>query len=300
MNKSRPYLHYETENNYISWVALALFPLLIYGFYKNGILPFISGDASFFKMLRPIFFPLVGLGVGILTDLIMWWKSNQKEIWTYYPIYGFITFMTLPISANILVSAILLLIIFCILRNIKKVKLNLSPLIIASGILLILLSFVGKVTFQNASELSHHFVYSLFDNFFGRNIGGICTTSIFWSVSALIFLCFNYYYKKEIPFTLIGSYVLCCTLFEVIFPTGDLLKMILNSSVIFAGVFVAPEIKHSPYMDLSKMIYGVMVGVLGFFLTRFISSTIGIYIALLVLSPIVPILDNIAIVFGKK
>lgn len=295
----RPGLHFTKENNYLMYVLFALLPLIFYGFYKNGILPLLNQDTSFLKIFSPLLFPILGIGIGLLVDYIIWWKSNSENIWTSTPIYGLIISMTLPINANVFVVGILLFFLLYGTRLLEKKKIKINPFWISKGIISILLSILAGVSFANASELqSLH--YSIIDIFFGRDVGGICTTSIFFIIISYIFLSFTHFYKKEIPLYIIGTYIILSFAFELILPSGDLLKTILNSSIFFGSVFVATDINHTPYTERGILLYSISCGILAFLFTRFLSSTEGIYLSLLFIGFFVPIFDIIALKRKEK
>lgn len=297
MNKTRPNLHFQKENTYPIYIAISLIPLLCYGFYKNGILPFLNHDTSLYQMLRLILFPLVGISVGCFIEYIFWKKNKSKQIWTNLPLYGLITAMTIPIGANLFVFALLLATIFLIAR---KIKWKISPLFLSIGLFAILYTILGNSYFENGSEKNHILIYSIADIFFGRNIGGIFTTSIFWSFLSFLLLCFNPYYKKEIPLYSIGVFCLLTFIFEMIIPTGDFLKSLFHSSFMFGSIFISPEIYYSPYTEKGKICYSILIGLLGFLLIRFFSPFTGIYIGILMISILVPFLDNYVLVLDEK
>lgn len=299
MKNSKPYLHYKKENNYYAFLFYALFPLMIYGWYKNGLLPFLNHDINWTLLFRPLMFPFFGFGAGVLCDLLIWWKSEKTTIWTEYPFYGLILGMIMPIQANPWFFLIILFLVFYGIRFIRKERRK-NALPILSMVMLCLFCILGSVSFFNQSEIDHTLIYSLMDQFMGRSVGGVCTTSIFFSLIGYGILCCNYYYKKEIPCYILGTYVILCLIFEIFFPTGDLLKTMLNSSVVFASIFLGADMLSSPYMIEAQRLYGILIGMLGFFLIRFYSPILGIYISIFILSFFVFIFDQIASKLKRK
>lgn len=301
MNKERPLLHFDPENSYIYHIGIALLPLILYGFYKNGLLPFLNQDASFFIMIKPIFMPLCMMGIGALVDYLFFLKSNQKTIWTHMPLFGLLIGMALPINANIFLTSILL---FALLYGIRflamKIHHQISPLFLTISILLLLLTFVGGVNFLNSTESTHTLLYNIPDIFFGRSVGGISSTSIFWMLISFGYLCFDYYYKKEIPVTILGTYFLLTILFELFLPSGDLLKSLLNPTVFFGSIFIACEMRYSPYSNTGKILYSILIGVLGFFLLKFMNASVGFFLAITIVSLFVPIIDEMCLKISKK
>lgn len=300
MNNQRPYLHFKNTSDYIIHLLISLLPLLCYGLYKNGILVFLSDDTSFLGILKPLSFPFLGCLAGAMTDLFFWWKHRNKKIWTFLPVQGLIMGMSMPIGANIFLFFLFSLLFFSIFRAIQKKYSWISPFILTTCLLMVLFISLGKISFANNAELHHEYIYSMIDILFGRSIGGVCSTSIFWMMIAFLFLSFNFYYKKEIPLTIFGTYFIAAIVFEVILPSGDVLKMILNSSVIFSSLFLASDITSSPYMDGAKIAYSIMIGFLSFLFNRFGNPFLGIYISTATISLFVPIFNQLSIKFTRK
>lgn len=295
MNKERPNLHFETKNKYFFSVLIALLPMILYGFYKNGILPYLNNDISIITVFRPLFFLLIGVTIGVLIPRLAKEKMKKENAWVY-PLYGLMISMTLPIQMNpILIIIVQSIILWGAIFFRKKI----SPLFL--GITLLgAIAILCKISYLNGSEQSHIVMYSILDIFFGRNIGGICSTSIFWCLISYIFLLFNPYYKRDIPIYILVTYIIMALLFEMLIPSGDLLKTILNSTVFFGSIFIAAEIQFSPYMEKGKMIYGIMTGISTFLLTRLLALEIGIYISIMINSLLVPVFDRIAIKIEEK
>jgi len=297
MNKDQPKLHFTKNNlNFIHFL-IALIPLFIYGFYKNSILPFLNNDITFMASLRPWLFILLGGLVGYGSDFIFQKKSSSQSNITSNFLYSLLISMTIPWNMNIFLYLILLFTILILFHFLKKIKI--SPLFF--GIAFFKLWNQGlNISYANASEIQNNIVYSMLDIFFGRNIGGIFETSIFWCMVSFLYLSFNFYYKKEIPLYIIGSYIALTLGFELITPSGDFLKCILNSSLFFGSIFIASETKYSPYLEKSKTAYGILIGVLSFFLIRYYNEQSGFYVAVLVISLLTPLLDYLAMKIKEK
>lgn len=296
MNKEKTHLQFKKNNSYFIHILIALIPLIFYGFYKNGILPFFNQRISFLGMLKPLILPSIGAFAGIVSNYIS--KRKDKQNCYLYPYYGIILGMILPIQVNTLLAAILIITLLCLFRYFQVKKI--SPLFFTIIVFFLLFELFMKVPYQNLWEMEESLKYSMIDIFWGRNIGGVSTTSIFLCLLGLIYLSFDYYYKKEIAIYILVSFIVTSTLFEFIIPSGDLIQAILNSSVFFASVFVASEIKHSPYMEKSKIMYGILIGILGFICVRFISKEMGIYISVCCIHLLLPLLNKLAIIMEEK
>jgi len=282
---NRPYLTQFQPNEYQKYITYSLIFLLCYGFYKNGLLPIFHQDANIWYLLKLMIYPIGGYLFGKISEK---YGKNQNG---FYAFYGLLIGMSMPIQLNWLLFLLILGILFWLfqifLANIKWF----SPLLLSRGIFSLLI-VINSVSFLNPSEGNQEMVYTTLDIFFGRSIGGIYTTTIFWLFITFLILCFHDLYKKEIPVFVLITYIMSALCFEIFLPIGNLLLTILNSSTIFASIFLASEIVSAPYIDKSKWTYGILVGFFGFLFVRFINVQEGIYLSLALCSFLPPLLDK--------
>lgn len=297
MNKDRPALHFREKNPYFNHLLISLIPLIIYGFYKNGILPYLNQDTSLLGLFKPLLFPIIGFLSGLVVDFLKKQKRKSEYLETKNALYGLIICMTLPINSSLIITTLL---ITTSLSIIEVIPIKISSLNISKSLFSILFILIFNVSFLNATENNHLVLYSISDIFFGRNIGSVCATSIFWLLISYFYLCFDFYYKKEIPIYIIITFILLSFISEVLMPTGNLLTNILNPSIFFASIFFASEIRYSPFMEKSRMLYGISIGILSFFATKYINAQEGIYLSITLISLFVPLLDKIAIKWEEK
>ena len=298
--KKQPCIHYDKENSYFYHLFIALVPFLFYGWYKNGILPFLSKDIAWFQMFRPLLFPIVGFFIGLCSDYLMKHMKEKKRVLTLHALYGMLLFMTIPLQANLFLVGIFVLLAFCLFSVLEKTKWSINTLLATKGLLILILTFICKVSYANATESTNVVFYSLIYIFFGRSVGGVASTSIFFMIIAYLFLTFDFFYKKRIPIYTFLSFTFLALILELITPTGNLMKFLLNPAIFFASIFFASEITSSPYTETGCVIYGVINGLLGCFLSRFFSFQEGIYLSILLNSLFVPVIDRISYKIEKK
>ncbi|MCI8575397.1 MAG: hypothetical protein HFI09_02900, partial [Bacilli bacterium] len=214
--KNQNILHYDSENSYFYHLLLALIPLLLYGWYKNGILPFLNQDISWIKMFRPLYFPALVFSVSYLGDMVVAKIKKEKRANSLNPFYGLLLSMTLPINANIFIVSILVFFCFIFFSFWNRTKWKINTLLSTKVILFFIL--IANVSYFNATENINNLFYSLIDIFLGRNIGGLASTSIILMLGAYAFLSFDYYYKKSIPVYTFLTFTITALIIELITP----------------------------------------------------------------------------------
>lgn len=252
---------------------LSLMPLLLYGIYKNGYMVYDRGLIDFYEILDPIYY----LVVAIIIYIVFNNKKLKENFFNFELIPYVLISMVVPPSTNFLIYFVVLIISSEIIKSLKK-RITINYVCFSYILLSLILLLFNKYTFSNLMELNYSYDLNIFDIVLGRNISGICTSSI-----VLIFLSFSYlslsiYYKKDIPLTGLVIYVILSLIYGFISNNFSLLT---NSIFYFSIIFVAPMPLSSPYSKRGMIVYGVLVGGLSFILNIFIPK-LGSYIAILV------------------
>jgi len=262
-----------------------LIPLIIYGIYKNGYLVYQKGLINFINIFKPLYLVLISVFIKLIIDLIKYKKIKID----YNLIYVIIIGMIMPYNINILLYSILFTILYILSLLLDKyLKLNKICYIY---LIIILIHFLfNEFTYLNPLEQNYNFSFEFLDYLFGRNIGGISTTSIFFSLIVFIYLINNYYYKKDIPFIINITYILLAFMYFLITNNSTYL---LNSELIFASIFVAPLPIYSPYKINHQIIYAIFIAILTFIISIIFDSIISIYIAIFIVSTITLLLGRL-------
>jgi len=186
-----PFLHFKKDSKSITnSYFIALIPLLIFSFYKNGILLYCHNLIDFKDIFIPIYFYILSIIVGIIIAIIH--KESPKE----YILSSLIVTSTISLNSNMLIFPILLFVSIFIMKylsNLKKITFNYISVV---RILLILSLLINSYSYLNVLEKIGKFNYDLFDIFLGYNIGGIATTSTFIIIFSFLILLANKFYKK--------------------------------------------------------------------------------------------------------
>lgn len=253
-----------------------LIPLVIYACYKNGYLLYQKNLINFFSIFKPLYLVLISIGIKVIIDLIRYKKINLDYEYIYATLIG----MIMPYNINIFMYLILCSIFYLLSLFLDKyIKVNKVCLIY---LLIISIHFIfNDFTFMNIMEKNYTFNFEFLDYLFGRNVGSISTTSIILSLIAFIYLINDYYYKKDIPFTINIVYLILTFIYFLITNNSS---FILNSELIFASIFIAPLPMYSPYRVNNQILYAIIIGILTFIISIIFNSIISIYISIFIVS----------------
>lgn len=266
---------YDTKKLVIQNICLLL-PFIIYSFYKNGYLLYEKKLINFINIFKPLYLIIFGIILKILVDLIRYKKIKFDYEFVYVLLLG----MIMPYNINYIIYIISFTIIYILTIFIDKyIKYNKVCLMY---LIIIMINFnFNKYTFMTPLEENYSFSFTFFDLLIGRNIGGIASTSILFSLFAYVILLSNYYYKKNIPFTINITYLVCAFIYYLVTKNSEL---ILNSELIFGSVFVSTLPIYSPYKEKTQIIESIIIGILTFIISINFNSIIAIYLSTFILS----------------
>lgn len=263
---------------------LALTPLLLAGFYKNGIKLYIDDYVSLSLMFKPLILDILGFGIGLFVNLI-YDKVIKKEkgsvFSSFHPLYGLLIASIISINTNILLFIGVTFIVLFISKFIKN--LNINVVAVAALIIIFITKYSNGFTFLNIYEQTNKLSLNSLDYLIGRGSGGINTTHVILLVLSLIILCKQNYYKKEIPLysTIVYSISM---LGYCIFNNniGAIFDNIFTNGILFSFVFIGTDSLSSSYTSKGKIVYSVILGLVTFGLYLIyppLSSIGGILIA---------------------
>lgn len=285
MNKL-PYLHYgKDKNSLVKTYFIALIPLLLFSFYKNGILLYQNKLISFIDMFIPLYFYIISILVGFLVAHLN--KSDKRE----YVLYALILACTISINTNMLLYPIVLFVSLFIASFLQKKKE--FNLLASTRILLILALLLNSYSYMNVAEKIEAFNYNYLDIFIGYGVGGLASNSLFCCFIAFLILSFNKFYKKVIPIASSFSAFIVFILLFFITKNEIYLENLLNGSLYFAFVFVGTDLYVSPYTKMGKIIYGLVIGLFTVLLSIFVPIYEAPYLVILLVSLFFSVFDKI-------
>lgn len=267
--------NYKTKDLVIQNIFL-LIPLIIYGIFKNGYLIYEKNLVGFIGMFKPLYLILISISIKIIVDFIRYKKIKID----YNLLYVILIGMIMPYNINLLIYTIALTTLYIITLFIEKhFKFNKVCFIY---LFIILINFIfNDYTFMSILDQKYSYSFDFFDLFIGRSIGGIASTSIFFSLIGYIILINNYYYKKDIPLVINITYLFLAIIYFIFTKNSEIL---LNSDLVFASIFISALPEYSPYKVKNQIIYSVIIGIISFILTIFFDSIISIYLVTFIVS----------------
>jgi len=267
---------------------LSLLPLILFGFYKNGISLYIKDYINIFEMFKPLFFIFIGFCIGSLVNII--YEKNIKKnkdkymniiFSSFHPIYGILISCIISINTNLFLFSIVSFVVLFLSKFIKNNKINYIAL--TSLIIFLIMSIFDKFSFLNIYEISNKFNLNAIDYMFGKGSGGIFTTNIILLVVSFIFLYNVKTYKKSISISSISTFVILVVLYSVIKNNiGNIMNILFTNGILFSFIYIATDSISSSYTKEGKVIYGILVGLFTFLLYLInpaLSSLGGILIA---------------------
>ena len=263
---------YIRSNNSIAKMSLiyflSLLPLILYGFYKNGIFLYIHKYVTILGLLKPLVFTFLGGLIGALVNII-YEKGIKKSkdslieilFSSFHIIYGLLIASLASINTNIF---LFIFVTFAVLLTSKFVKTKNLNVVALASLLIILLTYIfSDFTYLNAYESSNIFNLNAVDYLFGRGSGGINTTCIAFLILSLIILWNSNIYKKEIPiYSLITFFIIILGVCIYQNNIENVFNMLFTNGILFSFIFVATIPNSSSYTKVGKIIYGILTGIL--------------------------------------
>lgn len=254
------YLHDKNDlkMNVIKYI-LCLIPLYIYGLYKNGILLYSREYISFVSIFKIIYLVLLSVIAYFLTNKIL--KKKVRFDLTFLSLFLIPLFV--PRSINLLVYFVVMFLVLLFRRYYNV------------AFIIFILSLLGK--FTTVADNVDVYAFSTWDLLWGRNIGGIGSTSIVLGVVIALVLAFINNYKYLISL----SGIVCFAAFSILFKDCSFL---MNGNAILTILFIASLPDKSPVLKKYMVFYGALIGILGFLLMKVVNPYYGMVLGVAIIS----------------
>jgi electron transport complex protein RnfD len=313
----------DTTNKIMIRLLISLSPLILFSFYKNGIIPFIKGYVGVIGLFYPLIFIILGVLSSFIFELIysLIFKKNEykeylKESYSIFP--GLFLSMILPLN-----TPIYILIIGVFVAILSKIlsggfgKNIFNPALIGYLFIVIIFSsnfststYFNKYeldTISSATPLTNSSLitgigsyddlikpYGRLLNFFiGTIPGSLAETSALLCLIGFIYLTITKTIKWRIPVIYVS------TVFLLTYVIGSKLGaglyyplfQILSGGLMFGSIYMATDPVTSTVSPIGQILQGLFLGILTV-LFRFI-GTEGVAFSILIMNLFVPLLDKI-------
>lgn len=240
----------------ISYLYISIIPLLIFGFYKNGIK---SYDGIY--ILHPLILDLVGFASGVLVSIIL---EKKKPLTSFYPFYGLLSASLVFPNTSIIVFGLICFISLFIYKKINKNNVNIVCVI---ALIVILISNFYETSYLNLVINSNTNLDGL-DYLLGKGSAGLNASCTLLSLVSYLYLSTKDFYKKEIPlYSFLIYSILMVIYLSFIGDINSLFVRLLSNGTIFSLVFVSTMGSTSSYTKRGRICYALILGILMFILS---------------------------------
>lgn len=313
-------------------VIIALFPIIVFSFYKNGIIPYIHHCVGLFGLFYPLIFIAIPPLVTCLTEwigasLFLHKKNNELKEYmknSYAILPGLFLSLILPIHTPISILIFGSIIATVIGKMVYGGFGNniFNPALV--GRLFVITAYAGVIanhggyfnayemdTISRATPLSNTLTiegigtyetvvkpYGNLWNFFtGMIPGAVGETSSLLCILGFIYLTWKKVIKWRIPVCYIGT-VFFLTMFIGLYNGLTIwypVFQILSGGLFFGAIFMATDPVTSPVTQKGQILYGILLGILTVIFRYLTSYPEGVLTSILTMNMFVFIVDKISI-----
>ena len=271
----------KTSNKfYEALLLLILIPIIGFSLYKYGYLDYSKGLVSIITSFKVLWLLLINIIITFLSSIFL--KDNYP--YKYYE--AIVLTLLLPIRIPYIVDIVGVLIYNlnrkCLYNN------HLNNIAISKLLITFFLMVLNKNNYLSLYQEQVNSLYTTGDLLWGASIGSIGSNNLIILILSYLLLSNISIYKKDIPGYAFLSYILTLGIYGLINNNLiALMKLTLNSTVLFSIIFVSSINISSPVGKKLRRIYGILVGVLSFiFLTinPYDAGVIGIIISNIIIN----------------
>ena len=275
------YLTRKTSNKfYEGLLLLILLPIIGFSLYKYGYLDYSKGLVSLLASFKVLWLLLINIIITFISSNLL--KDNYP--YKYYE--TIVLTLLLPIRIPYIIDIIGILVYNLIRKYLYTYHLN--NIAISKLLITFCLMVLNKNNYLSFYQEQVSSLYTTSDLIWGASIGSIGSNNLVILILCYLLLCNVIIYKKDIPWYAILGYTMTLGTYGLINNNLIyLMKLTLNSTVLFSTIFVSSINISSPVGRKLRRIYGLLVGILSFaFLTinPYDAGLIGIIIANLIIN----------------
>lgn len=275
------YLTRKTSNKfYEGLLLLILLPIIGFSLYKYGYLDYSKGLVSLLASFKILWLLLINIIITFISSNLL--KDNYP--YKYYE--TIVLTLLLPIRIPYIIDIIGVLVYNLIRKYLYTYHLN--NIAISKLLITVCLMILNKNNYLSFYQEQVSSLYTTSDLIWGASIGSIGSNNLVILILCYLLLCNVIIYKKDIPWYAILGYTMTLGIYGLINNNLIyLMKLTLNSTVLFSIIFVSSINTSSPVGRKLRRIYGLLVGILSFaFLTinPYDAGLIGIIMANLIIN----------------
>lgn len=275
------YLTRKTSNKfYEGLLLLILLTIIGFSLYKYGYLDYSKGLVSLLASFKILWLLLINIIITFISSNLL--KDNYP--YKYYEII--VLTLLLPIRIPYIIDIIGVLVYNLIRKYLYTYHLN--NIAISKLLITVCLMVLNKNNYLSFYQEQVSSLYTTSDLIWGASIGSIGSNNLVILILCYLLLCNVIIYKKDIPWYAILGYTITLGIYGLINNNLIyLMKLTLNSTVLFSIIFVSSINISSPVGRKLRRIYGLLVGILSFaFLTinPYDAGLIGIIMANLIIN----------------
>ena len=271
----------KTSNKfYEALLLLILIPIIGFSLYKYGYLDYSKGLVSIITSFKVLWLLLINIIITFLSSTFL--KDNYP--YRYYE--TIILTLLLPSRIPYIVD-----IVGVLIYNLNRKYLYnncFNNIAISKLLITVFLMALNKNNYLSLYQEQVNSLYTISDLLWGASIGSIGSNNLIILILSYLLLSNISIYKKDIPGYAFLSYILTLGIYGLINNNLiALMKLTLNSTVLFSIIFVSSINISSPVGKKLRRIYGILVGILSFiFLTinPYDAGVIGIIISNIIIN----------------
>lgn len=316
------YKYYGTDNIMIDFL-ISLLPIILIGWYQNGIVVFMN-NKSIISLFYPLLFVLLGGLFTFLTELIYFYITNKKDknylkkaINSYAIIPGLLLSLILPLNTPIWV-----LLIGCIFASfIGKIIFGgfgnniFNPALL--GYVFIMTAFYGVINKNEIDIISSSTPLNSLNNIlrgnvlinniinkenilsfcFGLKYGTMAEVSNVACIISFIYLIIRKVIDYKTTIICLLTFYITCFIVALFININPLLFSVYNlfsGGIIFGAVFMVTEPVTSPRSVYGKIIYSFFIGLITLILRLLSDLNDGTSTAILFMNMLSLFIDNFA------
>lgn len=269
---------------------LSILPVIIFGFYKNGIVVHNHGYISLFLSLQYLVIPIVIIVLSYVFEIYYYIGLKKDEDYhnvvnSLVPYINALCYLVCGPLDYLWLTIPLIIVLDIGLKFIDN-KFTINQVALFKCILYLILMIMGIKSVANNYELTIEASNSFKNLFLGNYVGEIGVTSTLLVLVGYGILFFNSYYKKEIPIISLLCYAIVSVIIVLVLGTGfkTLLVDTVQSGLLFNLVFVGTISEATPVVKMGRIIYALLLGFLCAICINIFHLNILIYVVILGLS----------------